>query len=146
MIIIFALLFCLHYNFVQPVRVRDCWCNRLSRRWCNAVTCPDWLCLFLLAVSTGCPWPVDLEAGGGETGREKCVWAGWQLCLSGLRGWVNTLPLTPSFVLSISGIQMQLCTCVHKHAKADIHMPAPEKHLHTHSVTLSRLRQVFMLS
>lgn len=152
---LFHLLLYLHFNLYFNIVIffslsqnrqnvcGDCRCDRLKRRWCGSVrsclpdTCPDWVCLSLWAVSTGCPWPVELEVGDrrelGE-GWGECVWAGWQL--SGLRGRVNTLPLTPSVVLSISSIQTQLCTCIHKHAMGDIRMPIQiplKKNLHKYS-------------
>ncbi len=83
-------------------------------------------------------WNWRQEGEGAGRGGEKSVWAGWQLCVSGPRGWVNTLPFTLFFVLSVSGIQTQLCTCMHKHAKADSRVPIQiplEKHLHTHTHT-----------
>ena len=137
--------------------------DRLKSRWCGAVDAWTECVHTLWAVSTGCPWPVESEAGGrrGERG-EASVWAGWQLSLSlslsslsGLRGAprVKTLPLAASFVSSISGIQTQLCTRMHKHANGRT-LTCSHKYPwktassleHTHTHTLSRLRQVFMLS
>lgn len=126
----------------------DCRCDRLRGRWCIAVreglsdTCSDWVCL-----STGCPWPVESEAGGRrvrERQGSESLWAGGRRSLSGLRGRVNALPITPSSVSSISGIQTQLCTS--KQAKADICMPTQALRNKEHTHTLWGLRLDLMWS
>lgn len=83
---------------------QDFRCDRLRWRWCSAhLKQPAcyllrWSVSVPWAVSSRCPWPVDLDGGAcvggrvGEGSQGECVWAGWQVFLSGLRSQVSTPP------------------------------------------------------
>lgn len=128
---------------------RDCQCDKLRRRWCSAVrsslpvTCPDWMCLSLWAMSTVLDqWNWRREAEGWGRGREgwgACVWVGWQLCFL---AWGAELTLFPSrcplsnpsvafkhsYAHACTNTQRQTLTCVHKY---------PGKSSYTHTQTCS---------
>lgn len=78
------------------------------------------------------------RAAGGRGARRVCE----QDDNSASPAWGAKLILSPSpspFVLSITDIQTQLCTCMRKHSKVDTHMPVQihlKKHLHTRTHTL----------
>ena len=129
--------FGLYFHFYLSVsQRRPCECV-----WSRASTWQTeeqvmWRCWYLPGLSVFIPsglcqldvldqWNQRREAGGGRGGRQACELDDNSLSLSlslsslsGLRGAprVKTLPLAASFVSSISGIQTQLCTRMHKHA------------------------------
>lgn len=94
--------------------------------------------------------PLTSEIGGGRQEKgEVSGGHGWAECVSRMTtlslAWGPELtlpPLASSFVLSISGIQAQLCTCMHKQAGADTHLPTqknPEKAPpHSHSLSKAK--------
>lgn len=110
--------FCLYckciFFIVSQSRVCECVWPRLSE-WQMKEDVME--CCYLsrlnVCVPSGCVLD-QLIWRQGEGGRGG-GWAGWQYCLSGPIGWVNNLPLTPSFALAIIGISTQLCTCTHIH-------------------------------
>ena len=124
--------------------------------------CLDWVCSYPLGCVNWMSLTSGIRGGRQERGEGGGKRVSWMTTLSlslsslsGLRGAprVKTLPLAASFVSSISGIQTQLCTRMHKHAngrtltcshKYPWNTASSLEHTHTH--TLSRLRQVFMLS
>lgn len=96
-----------------------------------ADTCPDWVCLSLWAVSTGCPWPVELEARGrrvrerGEGVRRVCEQD--DNSASPARGAELTLSPSPrslsypsvafkhSYAHACTNTQRQTLACPHKY-------------------------------